>query len=276
MKIMLTVRNRLSITQKCIQSIEKNAVENYQIFVYENLSNYKIEEHFEYFGKLYKEGRISQVTFNTKESTFNAFSKAVSSNMFGLQHESDPDKDKVDTLLILDNDVIIIHKKFDKLLRRCWKDIKRKKMKNIKIIGQRPGGIKHTQPVEGGIAGVSCIQGRLGGSGLWCLKPDFYNDIGYLSLKSLVGKNKMHDQLTWSACEKATKGQPYIIGLTGKKIAVHCGKTAGSICNNLTKIKNKSVMEKIKFKEADKEIEEMSYDEFLAKIKNDKYLMNDW
>ena len=274
-KILMTVRNRLGVTKKSIESVERNFVEPYSLQIYDNLTNYKLEEHFEYFGKLFKEGRITQVTFNTKESTFGAFSKAVASNSFGLQHEQDPNKDKVDALLILDNDVIFIHRKADKVIRKCWEDVKRKKMNNIKIIGQRPGGIKYTQPIEGGIAGIPAVKAKLGGSGLWSLRPDFYNDIGYLPLKSLVGKSKQHDQLTWQMCEKATNGKPYIVGLK-TKLAVHCGKLAESLCNNLTKIKNKSVMEKIKFKEADKRIESLSYDEFIAEITNDKYLMNDW
>jgi len=274
---MLTVRNRLGITKKCIESIERNFVEQYEIFIYDNLTNYRLEEHFEYFGKLYKEGRIAQVTFNTKESTFGAFSKAVSSNMFGLQHEQDPNKDKVDALLILDNDIVFIHRKADKVIRKVWSDIKKRGMNNVKIVGQRPGGIKNLSDIPDGLAGISCKIGRLGGSGMWALRPDFYNDVGYLPLNKLVGKSKQHDQLTWQMCEKSTNGKPYIIGLE-TKLGIHCGKLGGSICNVTSKMQNnpKEAMEKIKFKKADKEIEAMSYDDFIKMISNDKYLMNDW
>ena len=276
LKIFLSVRNRLGITKKCIESIEHNTTEPYQIFVYDNLTNYRLDDHIEYFGNLYKEGRITQVTFNSKDSTFNAFSKAVSSNMFGLQHEQDPDKDKTEHLMILDNDVIIVHKKFDKMLRKCWQNVKKKKLNNVKIIGQKPGGIKGCKTViEGGLSGIEARIGKLGGSGMWSVRSDFYRDVGFLDLKRLQGQNKRHDQMYWQKCEKASQGQPYIIALN-TKIGIHCGKVAGSICNPLSKMNSNEVLEKIKWSKADKEIEAMSYDNFINMIMKDKYLANDW
>ena len=276
LKILVSVRNRLGISKKCIQSIERNAVEDYQIFVYNNLTNYRLDDHIKYFGNLYKEGRIAQVTFNSKDSTFNAFSKAVSSNMFGLQHEQDPDKDKTEHLMILDNDIVIIHKKFDKLLRKCWQDVKKKKLNNVKIIGQKPGGIKGCKTIiEGGLCGIEARIGKLGGSGLWHICSDFYRDVGFLDLKKLQGQNKKHDQMTWQLCEKATNGEPYIIALK-TKIGIHCGKIAGSVCNPLSKMNPKDALEKIKWSKADKEIEAMTYDNFINMIMEDKYLANDW
>ena len=53
-KIMITVKNRLSITKKCVESIERNAVEPYQLYIYENSTNYRLDEHFDYWRKLYK------------------------------------------------------------------------------------------------------------------------------------------------------------------------------------------------------------------------------
>ena len=276
-KIFMTVRNRLGVTKKAISSIERNFVEPYTLHIYDNLTNYRIEEHFEYFGKLYKEGRISQIIFNTAESTFNCFSKAASSNFFGAMHEQDPNKDKVDCLLFMDNDIVIIKRKIDKFLRKAWEEVRKRKLNNVKIIAQRPGGIKNTTPVPDGICGTEAIFGKLSGSGFWCTQNNFFTDVGFLPLKNLIGKQKMHDQLYWGLCEKATKGERYILGIKGDKLCIHTGRAAGSICNNLHKRPNdSSVLEKIKFKEADKRIESLSYDEFLTEIKNDKYLMNDW
>ena len=81
-KIFLTVRNRLAITKKCIKAIQKHSTMPYQLYVYDNQTNHRLKEHFEYFADLYEKGLVSQVTFNTNASTFNAFSKAASNNMF--------------------------------------------------------------------------------------------------------------------------------------------------------------------------------------------------
>ena len=275
-KIMITVKNRLSITKKCVESIERNAVEPYQLYIYENSTNYRLDEHFDYWRKLYKEGRVTQVIFNTEDATFHAFSKASASNMFGSIHEQDPNKDNYDFLLFLDNDIIIVHKKFDKLLKRAWDYVKKNNMTNVKIIGQWPGGIKNKVMVEDEVAGVPAVIGKLGGSGLWSIRPDFFRDVGFIPLKRLIGQHKQHDQLYWSLAEKASKGAPYIIGLK-KKLGIHCGHISGSLCNNLSRGRNDpKILDKIKFQEADKRIESMSFDEFYESIINDKFCINDW
>ena len=138
---MVTVRNRLAITKKCMIALEKHSKLDPQIYVYENLTDYRTVEHFEYFCKLYMNGIITQVTFNTKRSTFNAFSKASACNQFGRLHEEDPNKNNCDCLVFLDNDIIVTPG-WDQKLKQAWDDVKRLKMKNIRVIGQLPGGIK--------------------------------------------------------------------------------------------------------------------------------------
>ena len=108
-KIFMTVRNRLAITKKCIAAIQKHSTIPYQLYVYDNQTNYKLDEHFKYFSKLYNKGLVTQVVFNTNASTFNAFSKAASCNMFGLLHQQDPEKNKYSFLLILDNDIAMLY-----------------------------------------------------------------------------------------------------------------------------------------------------------------------
>ncbi|MHA1815451.1 MAG: glycosyltransferase family 2 protein, partial [Candidatus Heimdallarchaeaceae archaeon] len=141
-KIFMTVRNRLEITKKAIEALERHSVLKYQLYVYDNQTNYLIEEHFEYFMRLYSEGKITQVTFNTDASTFNAFSKASSCNAFGLQHNQDPKKDSYDYLVMLDNDIIVVPN-WDAKLKRGWEFVTKSKLNNIKVIGQLPGGIKN-------------------------------------------------------------------------------------------------------------------------------------
>jgi hypothetical protein len=84
-KICITVRNRLAITKKCLEAIKRHSILSHQIYVYDNNTDYLLNEHFKYFQKLYKKREISQITFTTIESTFNAFSKAVAFNIFGKQ-----------------------------------------------------------------------------------------------------------------------------------------------------------------------------------------------
>lgn len=274
-KIMMTVCNRLAITKKSIEALERHSTIPYQLYVYDNLTNYKIDEHFDFWSSLYKQRKVTQVTFNTIDSTFNAFSKAVASNQFGLLHNQDPNRNNYDFLLMLDNDIIVTPK-FDKVLMKVWKEIKEKKLDNIKLLSQSPGGIKYKQLIKGGLAGYDVTLGKLGGSGAWSCRPNFYQDVGFLDLKSMYGKVKGHDINYWRLCERATKGLPYIAGIK-KKLYIHTGDVAGSICNTLSRNRdNPKVMEMIKFGKKDKEIDNMSFEEFYNMIINDEFLINDW
>jgi hypothetical protein len=269
-KICITCRNRLSITKKCLEAIKRHSILPHQIYIYDNDTNYLLDEHFKYFRDLYKKREISQVTFTTTESTFNAFSKAVAFNLFGRQHEEDPNKDLYDFLLLLDNDIIVTPG-YDQKLSAVWKYMENKKMKNVKIVGQRPGGIKGMEKIDHDIGKMKGRIGKLGGSGLWSFRTDFFRDIGFLDLKQLVGHNKRHDQLYWHKMEKSTNGKPYIFALQ-EKLGVHCGKVAGSVCNRLTSNRKAD----INFEAAEKEIDSMDFDSFYKKIINDRYLIGNW
>ena len=274
-KVFLTVRNRLAITTKCIYALRKHCVEQPEIYVYDNLTNYKVDEHFMYWNLLLQKGIIHQVTFNSKQSTFNSFSKAVSCNQFGFNHEQDPNKDNYDFLLFLDNDIIVTPE-FDRILKEAWIDVNKYKMKNIKVIGQLPGGIKNKKEVDRYIAGYEAKTGVFGGSGLWSVKSNFFKEIGYLDIQKLINLNKKHDQSYWRKLGEVTKGKDYILGLD-TKLGIHCGKMAGSTCNTLTKnSKNKNSEELIKFEDAEKKIDNMNFDKFYTVINNDKSLINDW
>ena len=272
-KIFLSVRNRFAMTVKCLEAIKRHTTTPYQIYVYNNQTNYLLDEHFKYFYKLFSKGLITQLTFNTDTSTFNAFSKATTCNMFGLQHEQDPKKDKCSFLLIMDNDIILTPG-WDKYLEKGWAYVRKNKLDYIKVIGQLPGGIKHRK--EEHVISKELIgkAGMLGGSGLWSVRPNFFTDVGMLPLNKLVGQNKKHDQLYWQLLAKASGGKPYIMGLN-KKLGIHCGRLAGSICNVLNRQKTKD-LNKICFKGGDNNIRSMNFDEFYNKIQLDKKLVADW
>lgn len=276
-KIFLTVRNRLGITKKCIEAIQKHTSIPYQLYIYDNQTNYRVDEHFSYYCKLYKKGIATQITFNTDESTFNAFSKASACNFFGKQHQQDPNKNKTIFMVMLDNDIILTPG-WDRYVMDAWKHVITKNINDVKIIGQTPGGIKYRKQTIQISDNFTGRLGKLGGSGLWTIRNNFFDDVGFLDLKMLVGHNKKHDQLYWRLLDRSTNGRPYILGLN-KKLGIHCGKMAGSVCNRLTKNQRNNKNQKlnsIKFEAADDRIEQISFDEFYKKISNDKLLHSDW
>jgi len=273
-KIFLSVRNRLAITKKCIYALKEHSTIEHKIYVYDNSTNYLLKEHFDYFYTMYEKKFISQITFTSENSTFNTFSKAATCNFFGNQHNEDPLKDKYDFLVILDNDIIVTPG-WDSKIHEAWSYVAKNKLNHIKIIGQLPGGIKN-KIEKHKIGDMDCRAGKLGGSGLWAIRTNFFNDIGFLNLKQLINHNKKHDQTYWGMLEKKTNGKPYILGLQ-HKLGVHCGKYAGSVCNKLTKIKDKKERDKaIHFKNAEEGIAKISFKDFYNEIINDKQLLNDW
>jgi hypothetical protein len=269
-KIFISVRNRIAITQKCITSIKRHSKLKHQIYIYDNASNHLVKDHFLYFYNLYNSGQISQITFTTEQSTFKAFSKASTCNFFGQQHEQDPNKDKFDYLVMMDNDIIVAPDWDEKLLM-AWKYVTKHNMKNIKVIGQRPGGIKNLDSKVYEIGkNLNGKIGSLGGSGLWSVRPNFFRDVGFLDLKRLVGQDKKHDQLYWQLMARASGGKPYIMGLI-TKLGYHCGPIAGSVCNRLTRNKRGADKSKvIKFEENENRIASFDFDTFYKKISTDK------
>ena len=275
-KIFISVRNRLAITKKCIEALERHSTIPHDIYVFDNSTNYKVREHFEYAYNLYKHGLVVQYVFNTDKSTFNAFSKVVACNHFGKLHMMDPQWDRCDFITLMDNDIIVTES-WDLYIKQAWKVVKKYGADDhIRIIGQLPGGIKSRKPFAHTINGISAKVGKLGGSSFWNVKPTFFKDVGFLDVKKFVGRNKSHDQQYWNIIERINKGQPYILGLE-KKLCVHCGSLAGSVCNVLTQNKtSKNKLDKIKFEDSEKKIDNMNFDEFFKSIKKNDRLMKDW
>lgn len=274
-KIFISVRNRLAVTKKCIESIKRHSDLPHQIYVYDNATNYRLAEHFKYFAEIYSKGVISQICFTSEETTFNAFSKASTCNFFGQQHNQDPNRDNYDFLLMLDNDIILLPH-WDTKLKQAWKYVKKNKLKIVKVIGQRPGGIKHIdKTVLHKIGDFNARVGKLGGSGLWSVRPNFFKDVGFLNLNALVGHDKKHDQHYWSLMERSTNGKPYIMGLQ-TKLGIHTGPAVGSVCNRLNRNRgNPKKNQLIKFEEQERNVEKMTFEEFLNHI-NDRRIGSDW
>jgi len=273
-KIVINVRNRLAITKKCLEAIIKHSVYPREIYVYDNLTNYRLDEHFKFFRKLYEKNIIHQYTVNSDISTFNAFSKVVALNQFGHNHIMDPNKNKYDFILFLDNDMIVTPE-WDTYIIEAWKQIKRNNMKYIKIVTQYPGGIQNASLIRFESRNSPIYAGKLGGSGFWAVDTNFFDTVGFLDCRYFIGKNKKHDQMYWKKLNKVSANSNYIWAIKAK-MAIHTGGIAGSVCNALTKTTDKKHgLEKVKFKEVDSKIEKLSFDEFYNGIK-DKHKLYKW
>ena len=272
-KIVMCVRNRLAITRKSIEALYRHTKSPFQLHIYDNISTYKVKDHFQYFWKLYEQGNITKVTFNTEASTYNAFSKAVAINSFGHDHEQDPNKDKCDFITMIDNDMIVTPN-WDETVKDISFYIDKHNLNNIFITTQYPGGMKKIIDLPNEYKENKIAIGKLGGSGFWNVKTDFFKKVGYLDIKMLIGQNKRHDQLYWRLLDKASGGENYIIG-TDKRLVYHLGGLAGSVCNMLTKHKAQKTkpentrLKELEFKEVDDKIDKMSFDEFYNMVQRE-------
>jgi hypothetical protein len=264
-KIAITVRNRLGITKKCIEALLQHTTIPHQIYIYDNLTDYKLENHFAFYHTLLKKKLIHQVTFNTNESCYGAFSKAISLNQFGLNHEQDPDKNKCEMLVTLDNDIIVMPK-WHEILLRAFQDINQQKIKNVYVIAQYLGGaIKYGKWLDKEIAGYKAYHGKLGGSCLWASRTNFYDKVGYLDPKPLVGFNKKHDQHYWTKMETLTHGSPYILGLDAP-LLLRGGPIAGSVCNVIGYGSQPHKLKQVQYQENDEYINSMNFQTFYRKL----------
>ncbi len=261
-KIAIWVRNRLGITKKCIEAIEKQTKLPYKLYIFDNLTDYRVDEHFDFYKELYQKKKVAHIAFNTKDSTYNAFSKAVASNTFGKMHMDDPNGNSYAFLVMLDNDMLVTPGWDDKL-HKSWQTINRRGLnKQVKIITQSPGGVMGRKPYLD-LAGIKSEIGTHGGSGLWSVGTDFFKTVGFLNLKQLVGQNKKHDQMYWQKLKAVCGNRPYVVAIK-EILAYHGGPIAGSICNVLTKTINKDITFALK----DQEIEKMDLNTLYIQLHN--------
>ena len=266
-KIFMSVRNRLEITKKAIEALERHTDGKFSLYVYDNLTDHNIGKHFEYYHKKFEEGVIDQICFTTKRSTFNAFSKATSSNMFGAQHMMDPQKDNYEFILMMDNDIIVTPG-WDTMLKKAWKDVEKFKMNYIKIVGQIPNGVVQRKDIMEKIAGLKTQVGTFGGSGFWSVRPNFYIDVGLLNLKQMVGMNKKHDQHYWKLLFDSAKTHGYALCID-HILFYHAKHAVGSVCNTLTTQRNPTKgMQQIN--NEDDKLASMSFEDFYKTISNEE------
>lgn len=233
---MFTVRNRFQLTKYTLEQLFKSVDFDkwrMDIFLYDNLSEFDMEERGAWYGKLLKEKWLTQVTFNTAASTDKAFSKAAANNQFADLHMNSLNRKKIKYLIMMDNDMLCFPGWLD-VFDKAWDDIKSvPTLKDeIVVVTQYPGGVMGREIVQ--INGTNYHRGTSGGSGLWVVKNNFYHKIGKLNLGPLVGKNKAHDQRYWYRIQRKTGVYKYAIAVPCKKV-LHLGGIVGSVCNSLHK-----------------------------------------
>lgn len=270
--VFLSVRNRLAITKRCIEYLFKNTRREIDLFVFDNCTGTRIPDHFNYFCRLYEQGKLQKYVANTITSTYNAFSKAMSFNEFGLFIENHPDKFSYDWLVCLDNDMILIQEKWDDIIGTMFEEVDKKEPNNtIQIITQYPGGCSGT---DYNLDKFKIRVGVNSGSGFWNIRPDFFTKVGLLESEPLIGINKRHDLELWPKLNAYTKGQPYVIAIDqpmALHIAYHDGKDL-SICKAT---RNNPAMN-VDFELFDNLIETMNDTEFNEFIMKDADVSRRW
>ena len=272
--VFLTVRNRLEITKKCVEALYKYTSRPVHLFVFDNLTQTRVDDHFNYFCDLYKQGKIKKYVVNTTESTCNCFSKATSWNEMGLFVETHPNKEMYDWILCIDNDMIIIEPGWDDIIKETM-EVVEKKVPDIMIYTQAPGGVSGTEitiPIKG--KDVSARIGVNGGSGFWNVPTDFFSKIGLLELEPLVNINKRHDLNLWEKLNEWSNGTPYTFAIN-LPLALHTGYYNGQDLSICKKTRNNPSLN-IDFEEFDTIVGNMNFEEFITWIKKDQEVFRKW
>jgi hypothetical protein len=272
--IHLSCRDRYAVTQKCIESLLKKTRRPVHLFVYDNVTTYRTKEQWEYFRSLYEDGKICKYVANTVTSTYGCFGKIVSFNDFGFYIAAHPNPNAYEMIVCLDNDMIAVEDGWDDLVVAARTELN-KGPNHIEIIGQYPGGTSgyETEIVLNGKKYRSRI-GIQGGSGFWCMQPDFFDKVGFLDPKDFVGVGKGHDTSLWKKLSDFTGGKPYTY-VIDHPMFLHFSYVNGkdlSICR--TNRHDPSMI--VVHEDVDKFVEAMPYEDFIAFIKKDVDILSKW
>lgn len=287
LKIMITCRDRIHLTQKTIESIYENTklFSNIDIYCFDNLSELDIPR-MEYFQNLLKNDKIVHYSYDTTKSLSNCFGKAVLYrrwlDMINLENSLKFKFKKIEETyyLLIDNDMIVCPK-WDEFFLSAIKY----STPTTHFLVKYPGGTTKLSAYEKGseiknefnnnekIKIVFGLGG--GGSGFWFMNDNMIkkhmNRWTYLEISETYSKFKRHDSTMWNSIIKSTKSMnpiSYLIRVVPSykefPLVLHLGGKIGSICNSLTEKRfNKS---KVEFEKNEKEIKNMSVTEIIKKF----------
>lgn len=272
--VFMNTRNRIATVQKTIEALFTYTKHPVSLFVWDNCTQVKIEEHFTYFGKLYAEGKLKKYTVNSLESTYNAFGKVSAWNDLCLFLEAHPNKNMYEFVICIDDDICVIERGYDLIIQEAM-ELAEQQVPSIMIIGQSPGGISgRDEIIKLGGKEVKVRVGTGGGSGLWCFRPDLFSKIGALDIEPFVGISKRQDITVWGQLNAYTDGKPYILGID-LPLALHTSFDNGVDMSICKKARNEPSMI-VDYPDYDAKISNMTFDEYITFIKKDIELLRKW
>lgn len=289
LSVMITSRDRLNLTLKCIDSIWLNSsvFHKINIYLFDNLSEID-EKRSKMFFSLLESNKICYYSYDTINSSYNCFSKAVSffrwCEMMKIKREIQIlsktfSEDQIDYFLLLDNDFILCPTWGEYFISA----IKQVKEKNLHFLVPRPGGIP-TRYIEKGpppyvIRNLfDCTQyfkvkmaGGGGSSGFWFMGYDnlMRTKWDVETLVKTYNLNKRHDTETWDRINRIYGKINYVGAIFDTKnwpLALHLGSQCGSVCNSLTRNKYNEVKNNIE--EKDESFGSMSVQEIIEMYKD--------
>lgn len=290
LSVMIPARDRLILTEKCIDSIWKhsNLFQQIQIYVFDNKSDL-IPERFSLFNRLLKENRIQYYSYDTSESTMLCFGKAITFNrwidMMKMEkdvydHVPEPKYRQVKNYyLLLDNDFILGPKWDQYFISTC--DYARKIEKNCKFIVKLPGGIpsRHRNGPEYPMQNLFnndetfMVKSACGGgsSGMWFMDYKMLMDMRWDNeyIATVFNINKRHDTNSWNHIRRKFGASNYVIGLKAPEeypLCLHLGGQTGSVCNQLRRRTYDENKESIR--KAELHLRDMNCDEIFENFKD--------
>lgn len=255
--VCIPARDRLVMTQKCIESIHENSTlfRSINIYVYDNCSK-AISERLSVFSNLLETGTIKYYSYDTVESTNSCFPKPVVFrrwiDMMIEKHEikqrTTPEDNIKSMYLMTDNDMIY-GPKWDTYFVSLL-DVIKDVAPETKFICKSPGEkyererAEHFTKYTNTYTGEEVLLGMTCGGGTGCCWVMDYDMLKCLrwnndEIASVFHMHKQADGYTWYKLRREYPGTDYLTSIVppdyqNEPLVINLGPEIGSVCNGLT------------------------------------------
>ncbi len=286
--VCIPCRDRIILTQKCIESIWETTKLFNEIFIYvfDNKSDLD-GERFIVFQNLLKNNQIQYYSYDTSHTMFNCFGKSVVFQrwieMMKIQKEvrdhQHMDKEFQHYYMLVDNDFIF---------GLNWDSYFITTADNIKIynpethfIVKYPSGI-HAKTIDttnsvtlnnnfNNRSFKIYFSSKAGSSGMWFMTYEMLELLkwNYYHFSETFNVNKRHDTGTWSIIQKEKGKINYVTAIippNDERLLIHLGGEVGSLCNKLQSNQYNEEFKKY-LKEKEKELAKMNVYQIFEKYK---------
>jgi len=291
--ICMPIRDRKHLTIKAIESIWKNttkvAKKNINIYAFDNKSDLS-DERAAMFYNLLKQDKIKYYSYDTSESTYNCFGKAVTFQRWikmmiterNMYSTISPGLDGYRTFYVLMDNDMLLGPGWDEYFISAAEQVERIQPDTHMLI-KSPGGVPEScrQDPQYKIKNVFdgsdiSIQPGIGGggSGFWFMTYNMLNKVMWddRDLKYTFNVDKRHDSTTWRLIHDKNGICKYNAAVVppseDNPLVLHLGGRIGSICNQLVKGKYNGDVKKGITDMEDHEIEGLSVDDLWTKYKD--------